>query len=122
MNAPEQTAGELRAAIARLRAVAAEGSVDAGYGDFPFPGHTLAGDLRAVFAHPSPSDPVLEEASAALEPFAQLWDTATEWDLQRADNEHAWGFNRTDLLWGQFRRAHAVRTLLTRKLDQGNVG
>lgn len=52
-----------------------------------------------------------DEALAALRPFAALYSESMR-DFpdgsakpERPDERHAWGFNNTDLSWGDFRRA-----------------
>ena len=49
-------------------------------------------------------------AEEALKPFAKVHEETKRWDLTRGDDEHAWGFNRSDLTWGDFRRAAEALT------------
>jgi hypothetical protein len=50
----------------------------------------------------------------ALTPFAKIWDEKSKpyghppITPEVGDLDHAWGFNRADLFWGDFRKARAA--------------
>lgn len=83
----EGAAGEISAAIQRVKAVADEGIVVEVYGDFPRPFHTFKGDLRALLAraHPSPTP-----AADADRVRPSLWWNAEDWEVTRCDLEDAY--------------------------------
>lgn len=60
---------------------------------------------KHVLRHVTPAadDALRVAVEKALEPFERMW--AEHGDLPPTDDRYAWGFNRADLYWGDFRRA-----------------